>query len=107
MKPSAYPATQVTMHREDTSVLQTELSQREEPINFKCINPGTRSIDVAAQTSVQINLPCISIYCLQYTYLYKHAFRVSFTLQVGTRMKEDEMLFLHSVMEFDQPGVCR
>lgn len=51
MKSPAYPATQVTTYPEDTSVLQTEPSQREEPINFKCTNLGTRSVDVAAQTS--------------------------------------------------------
>lgn len=51
LKSPAYPATQVTTYPEDTSVLQTEPSQREEPINFKCTNLGTRSVDVAAQTS--------------------------------------------------------
>lgn len=92
LKSPAYPATQVTTYPEDTSVLQTEPSQREEPINFKCTNLGTRSVDVAAQTSA--DWFTMYLCCLQCTYLYKHTFRVSFTLEVGMWMKEDEMLCL-------------
>lgn len=68
-----------------------------------CINLGTRSLDVAAQTSVQMILPHLSVYCLLWSDLNTHALSVSLANHMRVWMKQHETLLCTLLRRMNSP----